>query len=121
MKITKKFKPATCKETYHSGFHGYLHISYLELVDKLGEPHDCTQEGEWKSGDGKIRAEWAFKSTNKNRPCMVTIYDYKEYHRPVQEVNQWHVGLRGDAHQVDLLFKEKGLYPESFEIQKKYR
>ena len=115
------FKPASLKDTFHSGFHGYLHISYSELVDKLGEPHDRIKEGEWRSMDEKIRVEWAFKSTNKKRPCMVTIYDYKEWYRPTTEVNQWHVGLKGDAHQVHLLFKEKGLYPEAFEVQKKYR
>lgn len=121
MKPIPTFKEASQKDTFHSGFHGYLHISYQELVDKLGAPHDRTQEGEWKCGDEKVRAEWAFKSTNKKRPCVLTIYDYKEYHRPIHEVNQWHVGIKGDAHLVDLLFKEKGLYPEAFEIRKKYR
>lgn len=121
MKPTPKFKQASRKDTMHSGFHGYLHISYPELVDKLGEPHDCSQEGEWKSGDEKVRVEWAFKSTDRERPMVLTIYDYKEYHRPVQEVNQWHVGIKGDAHLVDLLFKQHGLYPEAFEIRKKYR
>jgi hypothetical protein len=51
---------------------------------------------------------------------VLTIYDYKEY-RPVNRVNQWHVGIKGDAHLVDLLFKEKGLYPQSFDIRKKCR
>ncbi len=121
MKAKTRFVPATHRDTFHTSFHGYLHASYQELVDKLGLPHDCSQEGEWKSGDDKVRVEWAFKSTNKKRPCVLTIYDYKEYHRPVREVNQWHVGLKGDAHQVDVLFKEKGLYPDAFEIRKKYR
>ena len=121
MRPTQTFKVASRKDTFRSGFHGYLHISYRELVDKLGAPHDCTQEGEWKSGDDKVRVEWAFKSTNKKRPCVLTIYDYKEYYRPVQEVNQWHVGIKGDAYLVDILFKEKGLYPDAFEIRKKYR
>ena len=40
---------------------------------------------------------------------------------PVNEVNQWHVGIRGDAHQVDQLFRELGISPEALEIQKKYR
>ena len=120
MKSTSKFKPATNRDTIHSSFHGYLHISYQELVDKLGIPHDRTQEGEWRSSDEKTRVEWAFKSTNKKRPMVLTIYDYKEY-RPIHEVNQWHVGIKGDAHLVDLLFKEKGLYPQSFDIRKKCR
>jgi aspartyl/asparaginyl beta-hydroxylase (cupin superfamily) len=120
MKSTSQFKAASHKDTMHSSFHGYLHISYPELVDKLGPPHDRTQEGEWRSGDEKTRAEWAFKSTNKKRPMVLTIYDYKEY-RPISKVNQWHVGIKGDAHLVDLLFKQKGLHPEAFEIRKKCR
>lgn len=104
----------------HSSFHGYLHISYPELVSKLGLPHDCTQEGEWMSVDKKVRVEWAFKSESKKRPMVLTIYDYKEY-RPIHEVNQWHVGIKGDAHLVDLLFKEKELFPEAFEIRMKHR
>lgn len=121
MKPTQTFIGASLEDTFRSGFHGYLHISYKELVDKLGIPHDRTQDGEWKCLDEKVRAEWAFRSTNPKRPCVLTIYDYKEYHRSIQEVNQWHVGLKGDAHFVDILFKEKGLYPEAFEIRKKYR
>jgi hypothetical protein len=120
MKTTSKFKPASSKDIIHSSFHGYLHISYQELVDKLGIPNDRTKDDEWSSLDGKTRVEWAFKSIDKKRPMVLTIYDYKEY-RPVNRVNQWHVGIKGDAHLVDLLFKEKGLYPQSFDIRKKCR
>lgn len=120
MKTKPRFIEASLKDIFQSGFHAYLPASYQELVDKLGEPHDCTQEGEWKSGDDKTRVEWAFKSTNKKRPMVMTIYDYKET-RPINEVNQWHVGLKGDAHQVDLFFRERGLHPEGLEIRKKYR
>ena len=120
MKTKTNFIQASSKDTIGSGFHGYLHISYTELVDKLGIAHDRTQEGEWWSGDQKTRVEWAFKSKNKKRQMVLTIYDYKE-HRPINEVNQWHIGIKGDAHQVDLLFRELGIHPEALEIQKKYR
>ena len=120
MKSKQRFIPADRKDTMQSAFHAYFHASYPELVDKLGMPHDCTQPGEWRSGDGKVRVEWAFKSTNGKRPMVLTIYDYKDL-RPLNEVNQWHVGIKGDAHQVDLFFREKGLYPEALEIHKKYR
>ena len=120
MKSKSKFSLAKSKDTIRSGFHGYLHASYDELVDKLGIPNDRTQDGEWLSSDGKTRVEWAFKSNNKNRPMVLTIYDYKES-RPINQVNQWHVGIKGDAHQVDQLFREKGLYPAALEIHKKYR
>lgn len=120
MKSKIRFVPASHKDINHSSFHGYLHISYPELVDKLGMPNDRTKEGEWRSGDEKTRVEWAFKSTHEKRPMVLTIYDYKEP-RPVNEVNQWHVGIKGDAHQVNQLFIEKDIYPAALEIHKKYR
>lgn len=120
MKAKTRFVPASRKDTMHSSFHGYLHASYQELVDKLGIPNDCTQDGEWRSGDQKVRVEWAFRSTHPKRPMVLTIYDYKEP-RPINEVNQWHVGIKGEAQQVNELFAEKGLYPTALEIHKKYR
>jgi hypothetical protein len=51
MKSISQFKQASRKDTMRSGFHGYLHVSYPELVDKFGEPHDCTQEGGEQSAD----------------------------------------------------------------------
>lgn len=78
MKSKIRFVPASHKDINHSSFHGYLHISYPELVDKLGMPNDRTKEGEWRSGDEKTRVEWAFKSTHEKRPMVMTIYDYKE-------------------------------------------
>lgn len=120
MKTKSNFIPALSKDAIGSSFHGYLHISYPELVDKLGTPHDRTKEGDWQSSDEKVRVEWACKSKSKRRPMVVTIYDYKEK-RPINEVNQWHVGIKGDAHQVDLLFRELGIHPEALEIHKKYR
>ena len=121
MRAKSRFKPATVKEVISSGFHGYLHISYAELVDKLGMPNDCTKEGEWKAADEKVRAEWAFKSIHQKNRMVLTIYDYKEYRRPIEDVNQWHVGIKGDAHQVNLFFIEKGIPSEALEIHKKYR
>jgi hypothetical protein len=121
MRSKSRFKPATSKEVIGSGFHGYLHLTYKELVDKLGEPRDCTKEGEWKSMDEKVRAEWAFKSIHRKHRMILTIYDYKEYRRPIEDVNQWHVGIKGDAHQVNLFFIEKDIPPEVLEIHKKYR
>lgn len=120
MKTKTRFVPAKRRDTLKSFFHGYLHASYQELVDKLGLPNDCTKEGEWHSMDDKVRVEWAIKSKHPKRPMVLTIYDYKD-DRPINEVNQWHVGIKGDAHQVNELFNEKGLYPSALEIHKKYR
>jgi hypothetical protein len=51
---------------------------------------------------------------------VLTIYDYKD-DRPINELNQWHVGIKGEAQQVNELFAEKDLYPTALEIHKKYR
>jgi hypothetical protein len=120
MKAKTRFVPATRKDTLKSSFHGYLHASYQELVDKLGLPNDCTKDGEWYSMDRKVRVEWAFRSTHPKRPMVLTIYDYKD-DRPINELNQWHVGIKGEAQQVNELFAEKDLYPTALEIHKKYR
>jgi len=120
MKAKTRFIPASQRDTLKTSFHGYLHASYQELVDKLGMPNDRTQEGEWISGDGKVRVEWSYKSTHEKRPMVLTIYDYKDP-RPINEVNQWHVGIKGEAQQVNELLAQKGLYPTALEIHKKYR
>lgn len=102
-----KFIKANSKDTIGSGFSGYLVTKYEQLIEQLGIPHDCTQEGPWRSGDGKVRVEWAFKSIGK-KPTVITIYDYKEA-IPVDDVTLWHVGVKGDGHAVERFFKEKSL------------
>ena len=69
---------------------------YETLVTAFGKPHDCTKEGPWRSGDGKVRAEWAFKAWHEGKLIVLTIYDYKEYNKPVEKVTEWSVGLKGD-------------------------
>src|SRR5689334_12537125 len=107
MKAKTRFIPASQRDTLKTSFHGYLHASYQELVDKLGMPNDRTQEGQWISGDG-VRVKWSFKSTHEKRPMVLTIYDHNDP-RPINEVNQWHLGIKGEAQQVNELFAEKGL------------
>lgn len=85
-----KLRPATKKQTYQSSRIGTVHASFEELKKVLGEPHDCTKEGDWESGDKKIRVEWAFIINNK--PSMVfTIYDYKS-RWPLEQIKQWSLG-----------------------------
>ncbi len=85
-----KLKPATKKQTYQSSRIGTVHASFEELKKVLGKPHDCTKEGDWESGDKKIRVEWAFIINNK--PSMVfTIYDYKS-RWPLEQIKQWSLG-----------------------------
>ena len=106
-----KFIKATAKDCIGSSFDGYLIMPYDHLVHHLGEPHDCTKEGSWRSSDNKVRVEWAFKSKHK-KPTVITIYDYKE-NMTVKGVYVWHVGLKGDERRFADFFKEKGLaYPK---------
>jgi hypothetical protein len=53
----KKFIEAKKKDTIGSGFTGYMITTYRHLVECLGEPDDATKEGQWYSGDWKVRAE----------------------------------------------------------------
>lgn len=69
---------------------------YETLVKAFGKPHDCTKEGPWRSGDSKVRAEWAFKAWHEGKLIALTIYDYKEYNKPVEKVVEWSIGLKGD-------------------------
>ena len=103
----KKFIKATPKDCSGSGFDGYLLMPYDHLVYHLGQPHDCTKEGPWKSGDGKVRVEWAFKSRDR-KPTVITIYDYKET-MPVKAVRVWHVGIKGDDSRLADFYFEHGL------------
>jgi len=85
-----KFKPATRKQTYGTSRVGTIHASFEELKEKLGEPHDCTKEGDWESGDNKVRVEWAFL-INGNKNLIFTIYDYKSRF-PLDQIKQWSLG-----------------------------
>ncbi len=104
MKSKPRFSKAKLKDTFHSGFYRYLNVSYSELVEKLGKPHDCTKEGEWRSGDGKIRVQWAFKNRSIKKPTVMTIYDYKD-DRPIDTIKDWHIGARGDRAKIDEFLK----------------
>jgi hypothetical protein len=70
---------------------GYLDISYAELVEKLGEPHD--------DGDGyKVDAEWSFDTPDG----VATIYNYKSgpnYNGAgsVAAIRDWHIGGNSTA------------------------
>lgn len=62
MKSKIRFVPASHKDINHSSFHGYLHISYPELVDKLGMPNDRTKEGAYNGA-----VNWLSNATRPNR------------------------------------------------------
>ncbi len=91
-----KFVKARRADVKGSGGRGQMMADYETMVQAFGKPHDCTKEGPWRSGDGKVRAEWAFKAIHKGKMIILTIYDYKEYLKPVEQVTEWSIGLKGD-------------------------
>lgn len=96
MESQVKFVKARRADVNGSGGRGRMIADYETLVKVFGKPHDCTKEGPWRSGDGKVRAEWAFKAMYEGKRIILTIYDYKEYKTPVEKVTEWSIGLKGD-------------------------
>ncbi len=96
MKSQIAFVKARPKDLNGSGGKGTMYIDYEALVKAFGKPHDCTKEGPWRSGDGKVRAEWAFKTFVEGKLLTLTIYDYRQPNTPVEQVKQWSIGLKGD-------------------------
>ena len=106
MKTKHRFITANPKNVNGTSGHGYMTISYGKLYKVFGRPHDCTVEGPWRSGDQKTRAEWAFKSTSKSNPTVLTIYDYKNKEL-VKQVTNWHVGAKGDLKAIAAFLEKK--------------
>ncbi|MDE2001760.1 MAG: hypothetical protein KGJ13_03655 [Patescibacteria group bacterium] len=100
MQKTYHFTKAKKSELRGTSFNGYLRASYADLVGLLEKPHDRTKEGSWESSDKKVRAEWAFKFG----PTVITIYDYKDP-RPIEAVDIWHVGSKGNNAAVGNFFR----------------
>lgn len=90
------FVKANPKDVIGSGGRGTMCADYETLVQAFGKPHDRTKEGPWQSGDGKVRAEWAFKTYTDGKRIVLTIYDYKDYNKPVEKITEWSIGLKGD-------------------------
>ncbi len=106
--MKKGFIKAEPKDVYGSSFVGYLQVSYQGLLDSFSFPNDRTRDDEWRSGDQKTRVEWAFKTKGK-KPTVITIYDYKDP-RPLEDIDMWHVGLKGNYKQLETFFREQGLF-----------
>ncbi len=96
MESQVKFVKARRADVKGSGGRGRMHADYEALVKAFGQPHDATKEGPWRSGDNKVRVEWAFKAFHEGKMIVLTIYDYKEYDKPVDKVMDWSIGLKGD-------------------------
>lgn len=89
-----KLKPVIRKVTIGSSRIGTIHASFEELKNLFGELHDRTQEGRWRSADGKVRVEWAFLIKGK-ADMLFTIYDYKSKY-PLDQIKQWSLGGKND-------------------------
>lgn len=106
MKTKNRFDAAKPKDVIGTGGHGYMTISYGKLHKTFGRSHDCTVDGPWYSADKKVRAEWAFKSTSKSKPAVLTIYDYKA-DELVKKVTTWHIGAKGDLKAIAAFLEKK--------------
>lgn len=73
----RRFRRAGISDVIGSGFAGYLEAEYRDLVEAFGQPHWRGKEGPWRSGDGKVRCEWALTIGTGKRRLVFTIYDYK--------------------------------------------
>ena len=116
--VKKVFVKATPKDINGTGFAGYLQVSYEALFNSFSFPNDRTREDEWRSGDQKTRIEWAFKKKGK-KPTVITIYDYKDP-RPFEDVDLWHVGIKGDHKKLEAFFRDQSLFvmPATFNTPK---
>ena len=71
---------------------GNITTTYAELTEVFGPD-------EGPSGDEKTQAEWTILFEDGT---VATIYDWKEYGTPVEEVTDWHIGGRS-SRAVDLV------------------
>ena len=69
---------------------GYISITYAKLIQHFGEPTKIypTDPQDEDYADGKVQVMWVFR-INKD---IVTLYDYKEYDIPKEQVTRWHFG-----------------------------
>jgi hypothetical protein len=108
VRAMKTFVKAGPKDVNHTSFVGYLQCDYELLFNSFSFPNDRTRDDEWRSGDQKTRFEWSFKIKGK-KPTVITIYDYKDP-RPLEDIDMWHVGLKGDQKKLKTFFREQHLF-----------
>ena len=104
----KTFVKAQAKDVNGTSFVGYLQADYEHMFALFSFPNDRTRDDEWRSSDQKTRFEWAFKVKGK-KPTVVTIYDYKD-NRSIEDIDMWHVGLKGDQEKLEVFFREQHLF-----------
>jgi hypothetical protein len=108
VRAMKTFVKAQVKDVNGTSFVGYLQADYEHMFALFSFPNDRTRDDEWRSSDKKTRFEWAFKIKGK-KPTVITIYDYKDP-RPLEDIDMWHVGLKGDQKDLEAFFSEQHLF-----------
>ena len=106
--MKSSFIKAKVKDITGTNFVGYLQATYEGLFARFSFPNDRTRNDEWESRDSKTKVEWAFK-TKGRKPTVITIYDYKDP-RPLEDIDVWHVGLKGDQKELEAFFREQHLF-----------
>lgn len=101
-----EFTIARPKEVVGTGRIATVKTTANNLLERFGMPHNQipdSKESEWKAPfDDKVRFEWMFKSVDGK--TVITIYDYKEK-TPFRELNEWHVGGKGDREKIKKFFQ----------------
>lgn len=69
-------------DTDGTSLKGRVDVPYDRLEAQFGRPLDV-----W--GDGKVQASWDLQFDDGK---VATIYDWKEYGTPYQQVRDWHIG-----------------------------
>jgi len=75
------------KSAHHTCYKGEANTSYATLVATFGEPINYLT-GEHGS-DGKTQVEWIVEFADGT---VATIYDWKFYDTPFEEVPVWNIG-----------------------------
>lgn len=70
--------------TIGTSYQGNITATYQSLCNTFGQPQQLQSD----SSDCKVRAEWIMQTPHG----IATIYDWKEYNTPLQDVTQWHIG-----------------------------
>jgi hypothetical protein len=65
---------------------GRVDVPYGRIETHFGRPLG-------ESGDGKVQAEWQVQFADGK---VATIYDWKEYDTPREQVRDWHIGGHDD-------------------------
>lgn len=85
---TINFKVSPDINTNGTHYQGNLNnLKYSTIVEILGDP---SYTGEM--GIDKVQAEWCLQSEVNGKLVTATLYDWKNYETPIEEITTWHIG-----------------------------